>query len=428
MELKYGDTTFTLHLPEQHLQGVIQARPALPAASPETIIDQALDSHAPFFASLRSGQRVVIVTSDITRYTGSEIYLPRLIARLNQAGIADTAITIIIALGIHRRQTEHEHRKILGPLFGRIRVMDHDCDDPGRLVQIGVTTNGVPVEINRRVAEAEVVILTGTIGFHYFAGFGGSRKSILPGVASRRSCMASHFAVLNPGEGSGRNPLATTGNLDGNPVHQAMTEACAMVDPAFILNTVLAPDKRIIAAFAGDWREAFAAGCRTYAENFSYPLAKRSDLVVVSCGGFPKDINLIQAHKSMEYGCQALKDGGVMILLAQCRDGYGNATFFNWFRFRELPEFEGHLRHHYEINGQTAYATLQKAQRFRVILVSDLPAEEVRTMQMTPASDLDQALALATKLLPPDYTAYVIPEGGTVLPVAQNCTTFEVRG
>lgn len=419
MELKYGDTTFSLHLPERHLRHVIQALPTLPAESPETIIDQALSSHAPFFATLRPDQRVIIITSDITRYTGSEIYLPLLVEKLNQSGIADAAITIIIALGIHRRQTEREHQKILGPLFGRIRVIDHDCDDPGRLVHIGVTTNGVPVEINRRVAEAEVVILTGTIGFHYFAGFGGGRKSILPGVASRKSCMASHFAVLNPGEGTGRNPLATTGNLDGNPVHQAMVEACTMVQPAFLLNTVLAPDKRIIAAFAGDWREAFAAGCRTYAEHFSHPLSERSDLVVVSCGGFPKDINLIQAHKSMEYGCQALKEGGVMILLAQCRDGYGNATFFNWFRYRELPEFEAQLRQHYEINGQTAYATLQKAQRFRVILVSDLPPEEVRTMQMTPAPSLDAALALAEQMLPHDYTAYVIPEGGTVLPVVK---------
>ena len=122
--------------------------------------------------------------------------------------------------------------------------------------------------------------------------------------------------------------------LDGNPVHLALVEACAMVEPLFILNTVLAPDKRLLAAFAGDWQQAHAAGCEYYAKEFSFAIGAKSDLVVVSCGGFPKDINLIQAHKSMEYGCQALKDGGVMILLAQCRDGYGNATFFNWFRFQ----------------------------------------------------------------------------------------------
>jgi nickel-dependent lactate racemase len=263
------------------------------------------------------------------------------------------------------------------------------------------------------------VILTGTIGFHYFAGFGGGRKAVLPGVASRRACMASHFAVLNPGEGTGRDPRATTGVLDGNPVHEAMMDACALVNPAFILNTVLAPDKSILAVFAGEWHEAHREGCAYYEEHFAYPLRELADLVVVSCGGFPKDINFIQAHKSMEYGSRALRDGGVMILLAQCRDGYGNATFFNWFRYRDLDEFESQLRRQYEINGQTAYATLQKAQRFRVILVSDLPPEEVASMSMIPARSIDEAMEKAAEFLPEGYAAYVIPEGGTVLPVVR---------
>ncbi|HEY6839161.1 MAG TPA: nickel-dependent lactate racemase, partial [Geobacteraceae bacterium] len=387
------------------------------SAPPEAVIAAALDGCNATLASFRPGERVVIVTSDITRYTGSHIYLPLLVERLNAAGIPDRDIEIVIALGIHRRQTEHEHRKIVGTLYGRIRVVDHDCDDPGKLVYLGRTSGGIDVEVNRSVAEADRVILTGTIGFHYFAGFGGGRKSILPGVASRASCMASHFAVLNPGEGTGKNPRATTGVLDDNPVHDAMVEACAMVAPAFMLNTVLSPEKEIVAAFAGDWREAHRSGCRFYGDHFSYPLRERADLVVVSCGGYPKDINFIQAHKSMEYGSQALKEGGAMILLAQCRDGYGNATFFTWFRFKALPEFEAELRRRYEINGQTAYSTLQKAQRFRVILVSDLPPEEVATMGMTPARSLAEAMAAAGHMLPADYTTYVIPEGGTVLPV-----------
>jgi len=417
MDLAYGTTTASLSLPPDRVQAVI--RPPAPAVSEpaETIIRHALVACRDTMRAFRPGERVAIVTSDITRYTGSEIYLPLLVEELVGAGVRERDIEIVVALGIHRKQTEHEHAKIAGPLCGRIRITDHDCDDPGKLVFIGRTTNGVGVEINRTVAEADRVILTGTIGFHYFAGFGGGRKSILPGVAGRPSCMASHFAVLNPGEGTGRNPRATTGVLEGNPVHQAMDEACAMVEPACILNTVLAPDKRIIAAFAGHWREAHAEGCRFYAERFAYPIRERADLVVVSCGGFPKDINVIQSHKSMEYGSQALKEGGVMVLLAQCRDGYGNATFFGWFRFTDLGRFEAHLRTHYEINGQTAYSLLHKAQRFRIILVSDLPPEEVRTMGMTPAKSLDEALARATELLPPDYTAYVIPEGGTVLPV-----------
>ena len=417
MDLKYGSTSYPLHLAPSRLTGVIQTAAPEPPASPEEIISNALHSCHEVIATFKTGEKVVIVTSDITRYTGSEIYLPLLIEHLNGQGIPDHDIEILIALGIHRSQTAHEHEKILGPLYGRIRVHDHDCDDHAGLVSIGRTSNGIDVRINRRAVEADRLILTGVIGFHYFAGFGGGRKSVLPGIASRQACMASHFAVLNPAPGSGKNLHAVTGNLDGNPVHQAMTEACALAAPDFILNTILAPDKRIIAAFAGNWQKAHAAGCRFYREHFSYPLQEKADLVVVSCGGFPKDINLIQAHKSMEYAAQALNEGGVMILLAECRDGFGNSTFFNWFRYKQLDQFESVLRERYEINGQTAYATLQKAQRFRIILMSHLPAQQVVEMGMLPASSLDTALTMAENLLPGDWTALVMPEGGSVLPV-----------
>ncbi len=417
MELKYGSTAFTLDLPPEHLAGVVAPPLIVIDESPADIIEAALDSCHTFLSSFSSGEKVVIVTSDITRYTGSELYLPLLVERLNRQGIADGDIEILIALGIHRKQTEHEHQRILGPLYGRIRVSDHDCDDHNALVVIGTTSNGIKVSINRKAVEADHLILTGTIGFHYFAGFGGGRKSVLPGIASRKACMASHFAVLNPGEGNGKNPLAVTGNLEGNPVHRAMVEGCALAEPAFILNTVLTADKRIIAAFAGDWREAHEAGCRFYREHFAYPLAEKGDLVVASCGGFPKDINLIQAHKSMEYASQALKDGGVMILLAECRDGFGNGTFFSWFRHKRLEEFETALRAQYEINGQTAYSLLQKAQRFRIILVSQFPVQQVEEMGMIPAQDMEEAMELAIRMLPAEWRCYLMPEAGSVLPM-----------
>ncbi len=418
MELKYGLTAYTLDLPPEHLAGVIA--PSLPVVdqSPADIIKAELDACSIFIASFMPGDRVVIVTSDITRYTGSEIYLPLLVERLNRHGITDGDIEILIALGIHRTQTEHEHKKILGTLFGRIRVSDHDCDDHDALTFIGTTSSGIKVSISRTAVEADHLILTGTIGFHYFAGFSGGRKSVLPGIASRKACMASHFAVLNPGAGSGKNPLAITGNLDGNPVHRAMEEGCALAKPAFILNTVLDTDKRIIAAFAGDWREAHAAGCRFYRQHFTRSLEEKCDLVIASCGGYPKDINLIQAHKSMEYAAQALKENGVMILLAECRDGFGNGTFFNWFRHKTMDEFEAALREQYEINGQTAYSLLHKAQRFRIILVSQFPGSQVEEMGMIPARTLDEAMGLAVGMLPDGWRCYLMPEAGCVLPVA----------
>lgn len=417
MELKYGSSSFPLDLPPEHLAGVIASSPPVVDSSPEDIIEAALACCQRVLSSFTAGEKVVIVTSDITRYTGSELYLPLLVDRLNRQGIVDRDIEILIALGIHRKQTEHEHRKILGPLFGRIRVTDHECDDPDSLILVGTTSDGIKVRINRKAVEADHLILTGTIGFHYFAGFGGGRKSVLPGIASRKSCMASHFAVLNPGDGSGKNSLAVTGNLEGNPVHRAMVEGCALAKPSFIFNTVLTADKRIIAAFAGDWREAHEAGCRFYREAFAWPLVEKGDLVIASCGGFPKDINLIQAHKSMEYASQALKDDGVMILLAECRDGFGNSTFYNWFRYKSLDTFETALRAGYEINGQTAYSLLQKAQRFRIILVSQFPAQQVEEMGMIAARSLNEAMTLAVPLLPVGWRCYLMPEAGSVLPV-----------
>ncbi len=418
MEMKYGSTAFSLELPPERLAGVITPSPVVVAESPAEIIEAALDACHRLLSSISPGEKVVVVTSDVTRYTGSEIYLPLLVDRLNRQGVPDRDIEILIALGIHRKQTEHEHQRILGPLYGRVRVSDHECDDHDQLTSVGTTSNGIRVSINRKAVEADHLILTGTIGFHYFAGFGGGRKSVLPGIASRQACMASHFSVLNRTAGSGKNPLATTGNLEGNPVHLAMVEGCALAKPAFILNTVLAADKRIIAAFAGHWREAHEAGCLFYREQFSFPLPGKCDLVVASCGGFPKDINLIQAHKSMEYAAQAVKDDGVMILLAECRDGFGNGTFFNWFRHKRLEEFEAALRAEYEINGQTAYSLLQKAQRFRIILVSQFPARQVEEMGMVPSRSLDEAMILAATTLPEEWRCYLMPEAGSVLPVA----------
>ncbi len=417
MQLRYGDSSVDCTIPTERLRGVIRPLSVSVEDSPEELIMRALDGCASILSHFTSGQRVVIVTSDITRSTGSELYLPLLVDELNRRGIPDRDVTILIALGIHRKQSAAEHEKIIGPLHGRVTVLDHDCDDPKMLVSLGSTANGIDVLVNRTAVEADRLILTGTIGFHYFAGFGGGRKALLPGIGGRAACLASHFTLLRPHPARGRHPLATVGVLEGNPVHETLSQACALAAPDLILNTILAPDKRIMAVFAGQWDEAHRAGCRYYGEQFTYLLTEQADLVVASCGGYPKDINLIQAHKSMEYAGRALKEGGVMILLAACRDGYGNATFFDWFRYKEPAEFEEALRAHYEINGQTALALLEKAKRFRIILVSHLPPEEVRSISLIPATTLDQAMIAAVELLPEEYTAYVIPEAGSVLPV-----------
>jgi nickel-dependent lactate racemase len=362
-------------------------------------------------------ERVVIITSDITRYTGSELYLPILFNELNRCGVADHDIEIVIALGIHRKQTAEEHRKILGSLYGRIMVQDHECDDPEQLVDLGPTSSGLPVQINQRVMAADRVIVTGTIGLHYFAGYGGGRKSLVPGVASRTTCMATHFAIFNPPEQGGRNADACTANLIGNPVHDAILEAAKMIKPDFLLNTVLTTDKQIAKVFCGDLERAHLAGCDLAQTLYTAPLERAADLAVVSCGGHPKDINFIQAHKALDYAVQAVRPGGTVILLAACPDGFGNATFFDWFNYEDLDIFEKALRSRYEINGQTAWSTLNKARTWSVILISEFDREQTEKMGMEKAENLDEALKMAYKHLPENPEIVIIPDGGTILPV-----------
>lgn len=417
MALKYGSTSLPCHLPGAQL---LQMKPIAPPHSAAELVREALKKPigtAPLAAMINKGEEVVIVTSDITRYSASEIYLPLVVDELNRCGIPDADISIVIALGIHRRQTAEEHRKILGSLYGRIAVYDHDCDDPDQLVDLGTTDGGIPVQINRRVMAADRVIVTGTIGYHYFAGFGGGRKGLVPGVASRQTCMASHFAVFNPPEVGGKHPSAVTGVLDGNPVHRNLLQAALRAEPDFLVNTVLGPNKDIVAVFCGDLEQAHLAGCELVRALYSVSLAAAADLAIISCGGEPKDINFIQAQKALDYGSRAVKEGGTMIFLAACRDGFGYPTFFDWFRYQDLDEFEAALRSDYQINGQTAHAVLARARRFRILLISEFSREQTAAMGMEKAADLQAALEQIVPTLPSDYSSVIIPDGGTILPV-----------
>lgn len=415
MQLKYGRQQFSCNI---HQATVLKVDPPVPSDGPEALIRQSLDhplGTPPLNQIIEPGEQVVIVTSDITRYTGSEYYLPILIDALNDCGIPDTKICVVIALGIHRKQTEAEHRKILGAAYRRVEVVDHDCDDPDQLTNLGTTRSGIPVNVNRRVAEADRIIVTGTVGFHYFAGYSGGRKGLVPGVASRETCMATHFSVFNPPEVGGKHPNATTGQLEGNPVHALLLEAAHMIDPDFTLNTVLSPAKEVLGVFSGEMETAHKEACTMVNRLYRVSLQKPADLAIVSCGGHPKDINFIQSHKALHYGVNVLRDKGTIILLAACPDGFGNKTFFDWFRHQDLDAFETALRDHYEINGQTAHATLDKARRYRVILVSGLSREQTERMGMEKAEGLKAALSMVQPDLPEKAEVVIIPDGGTVL-------------
>jgi len=423
LHLPYHQKKIEVSLFPKNLASVIMPQKVSPIHDVPQAITIALDATRDeycFDTFAQKGDKVVIIVSDSTRYSGSRLFLPLLINRMNRNGIPDHDIAIVFSLGIHRPMSVEEQKQVVGEETAqRIHLENHDAGNHNQLVFSGKTTRSTPVIINRRVAEADKAILTGTIGYHYLAGFGGGRKSIMPGIASFETCVATHLLALNS-EGGGRHPLARTGVLQGNPLHEDMMEAARLISPKFLFNTILSPDYGILNVAVGDWEEVFYQGCDYVDRHFKVILAERADLVIVSCGGYPKDINFIQAHKTFDYALNALKPGGVMILIAACSEGIGNPDFLGWFRFQDPVEMEAELRKNFQINGQTAYATLMKAKKATVLLLSELPDSVVRTMSLTPAHSIEEALVRAYRILGDNPTTYVIPYGGAVLPWVKN--------
>ena len=333
--------------------------------------------------------------------------------RLIQNGTPPGDIAIIFATGIHRRVRPDEKAELLTPFIAqRIRTIDHDAYDGSQLIQLGVMEDRTPIEVNRALKEFAKVILTGAVGFHYFAGFTGGRKSICPGLAGSETVEATHMLALDFERG-GRRSGVGSGLLNGNAVSEACERVAAMIDPAFSINTIVDGRGRSEKIFAGHWRSAHARACEHYIAGHSLLIQERRDLVIVSCGGSPYDLNLIQAHKALDMAAAACVDGGLIILLAECVDGLGRPDFLKWFESADSRSLEARLRGAYEVNGQTAWALLTKTERFRVHLITKLPDDDVRAMRMIPARSIEEVLADVT----PNSKGYIMPRGAALLPV-----------
>ena len=415
--LKYGHTEAIL--PEETFRSVyrLAARPPLLPPSEEALIRQRMArpvGSLPLRMLVRSQDSIAVPVSDITRYSATEKFLTPILEETDAAGIPRSRVTVFIARGTHRSLTDEELQAVVGPeISSGIRVEQSDPD--GETVEVGVTSRGTHVRISKPLMEHDRIVLTGTITFHYFAGFGGGRKALVPGCAARETASATHFRIFRT-DGPGKHPLSRPGVLAGNPVHEDIVEGVAMASPTFLFNTLLTPQREIFDAIAGHWQKAHEEGCSRYAKAYRVAVPKKYSLVIASAGGFPKDINFIQSHKALDHAFLTAEEGGVIILLAECRDGFGSETFFPWFRFEDPGEMEADLRANYQIYGQTAHATFSKAKACRVILVSSLQPGDVERMGMTPASSLDDAIRKAETFLGDLPSPLVIPDAGFVLP------------
>jgi nickel-dependent lactate racemase len=359
-----------------------------------------------------AGDTVLIVVSDATRASASAQIVNLLVRRLIQCGVAPSGLGIVFATGIHRNVSPEEKLALLTPFIAqRVKTIDHAAYDSSAMVLLGATERGTPIELSRALMDFTHVVITGAIGFHYFAGFTGGRKSICPGLASKRTIEATHMLALDFEKG-GRRAGVGTALLDGNAVHEECERIAALVKPRFAVNSVVDERGRAVRVYAGDWQAAHRQGCREYLADHSAPIEATREIVIASCGGSPYDINVIQTHKTLEMAAHACTEGGTIVLVAECRDGFGQSDFPKWFTEKNSLELMLRLREGYEVNGQTAWSWLTKAERYRVHLVSKLPDEEVRRMHTIPARSVQDVV----DNLPVGVPGYIMPRGAALLP------------
>lgn len=335
---------------------------------------------------------VAIVVSDSFRQTRVNAYLPTLLMALNDKGITSSQITITFATGTHRGPTEAEAKQILGEgickSFGD-RIFTHDPEDTDNLVEIGVTSAGTRVVVNRRVHESDRIILTGSVVLHYFGGFGGGRKSFVPGLASTETIAQNHARNLHP-ENDELDPRVAIGVMQGNPVADDMLEATRFSHIDFIINTVLDVNDDVAGLFVGELEAAHEKAANFARDLFEAPFTEKADLVIAASASTK---NFVQTHKALFNAYQAVKPGGRIILLATCPEGLGGENFQKWLRLGDRSEIIAGLRKQSEINGQTALSTREKAPI--AILVTSLPDDDVALLGAQKAKTLDEAVEVA---------------------------------
>lgn len=419
LELGYGSDRVILPWDEVDLLQVLRPR-SMPAPSePSKAVEQALESpedSAPLEERVRSGRSAVILVSGRDRVTRADLFMPPILRTLARAGIPRERVRIIVATATHLPFTAADLERVAGlSRQDGVCVAGHDCHDPAGLREMGRTSFDNVVRLNRAACEADVKILTGRITHHYFAGFTGGRKAVLPGIAAFETITHNHKLVMS---GNGTRPVhpgARNGCLDRNPVHLDMAEGARMFQPTFLVNTVLDPSHALVRVVAGDVFSAHRTGCRFVEEHFRLRLPTPAEFVVASCGGDPYDVSFMQALKTL-FNCHAaVADGGVLLLLAACPEGIKKG-FLRWTEFTGLEALAAGVRRDYDLTGHNSYLLREVLRRIRVVLVSRCPGVDVARMGFTPAGEVAQGWRLAlAKVERAAPRTYAIPHGNVTV-------------
>lgn len=409
-KLKYGKTELSLRINKKNIIAELVPNSIVVSTKGEEEVKRSLLSPIGterLSVLARGKKNIVIVTSDISRPCPSYKIIPSLLDELSLAGVRDDQITIVLAVGSHRGHTDDEKKHLVGEkAFERVKVIDSNS---GEYVRLGQTSRGTPLDIFKPVADADLKICVGNIEFHYFAGYSGGAKALMPGVSSRDAIQANHKMMVKE--------QCCAGNLSGNDIRDDIEEAGSIIGIDFICNVVLDEKKEIVYAVSGDAVAAHRKGCEFLDRLYKKEIPSKADIVIVSAGGFPKDMNMYQAQKALDNAKHAVKDGGTIIWVAECTEGFGEKTFESWITGHDDPEkIIEHLHKEFKLGGHKAAAIALVLRRAKIVLVSRYDKGFVRSLHLEGESSLQEAYDKAKMNYGKDHTVILMPIGGSTLP------------
>lgn len=410
LEFGYGSGVQIVEVRSENLLAVLESNPVAHEHRGAEAVRHALANPigAPLLRhKVKPGQKIAIVTSDISRPLPSYDVLPAVLDELYAGGAKPEDITVVLALGSHRKHTPEEIQKLVGDRCCReVKCVDSDVND---CVRMGVTSAGTPVDITRVVAEADMRICLGNIEFHYFAGYSGGAKAIMPGVSTPAAIQQNHRMMVSPD--------ACAGKLEGNPVRADIEEAGEICGIDYIINAVLDEHKHIVYAVAGDVTQAHRVGCAYLDQMYRKKLPRQADIVLVSQGGAPKDANLYQVQKALDNAKHAVRDGGTIILIGACGEGLGSKTFERWLTTApSAHSMVEEIGRNFELGGHKAAAIGMVLDRAQVDLVSEMDDDFVRSIFLNPQPSAQDAFDEAMKKYGNNACVIAMPYGGATLP------------
>jgi nickel-dependent lactate racemase len=409
VRLLYGEGARVVAVPREKLSGIYEPRHLPAAPDLEAAVLSALENPTggTNLAELASADKAVaILVDDVTRTVPTARILEIFLPYLERLGFELERITVICAVGAHRALTESELQGLLGRFSGRLQAINHDADDPDNLVELGTTSLGTGLKINRVFHEADVKLIVCDTEYHQFCGYGGGAKSVLPGISDRASIQTCHSRFEAPG--------AEPGRIEGNPVREEIEEAGEMAGVDLIVNVVLNDNKEIVRIFAGDVFEAFVAGSRIVDQMYRVTVENRVDTVIVSAGGWPKDINLYQAQKAIESAVRIVKKGGKIVLVAECREGAGSKLFHQWMTHeKDLDTIIRKIRERFVLGAHKAFQFARELLWADVFLYSSMDPELIERYYMHPLREFGQIEAIVAD----SQRIVILPQATATLPV-----------